>query len=535
LRSIDVCEEKPDGGVFWMRLVQVEVGGIQNYVFDGARLREWRGASALLDRVGRTELPALLDGEPVDLVRSGGGVAVMAIRPEAPEGTAPRIQKEVKQLFREHAPGVRLHASQVKASDEPVSDLLARLNYKTNVKQEQVPATDFGAELLGPMSRFCDSCGIRPAEKHRALGDEGSLVCTTCAEKGSYGAAVRNGEAPESIIRRFGTHIRNCVANSDYWPEVELISELVPDDLSALGNADPNGEIGLVLADGNALGRTIQEIGALDDYKSFSDDIAAAVEAAVFDTLSEHPPVEGTLPWEIVFLGGDDILILTTASTALPVAEGLAQEVEARSAEVVEPYGREFLSLGIGVAVARPHMPIRVLRRLAGELESRAKGLAYQQDTETHAIDFHRVTGEGSTTLDHIRNHVLRPARDYRSSSEAAGTRLTARPFTLDTLQDVRRLAGEWASADLPRSKMHTLRESLFESPAEAMRSWAHVVARAGDESRETWQSLASLVDRAARGSDLDLPWTTPSDGPAEAQERETYLLDVLDVLALEH
>lgn len=523
-----------DSSASYNRLLQVEVGGIQDYIFQSSRLREWRGASALLDRIGRRDLYDVVTEKPVDIVRSGGGVAVLGVRSEAPEGTARDLQDEVTRLFREQAPGVRVHAASVRPSSEPASDLLARLSYKAGLRQEQSPASDPDAQLLGPMTRFCDSCGLRPAEEHRQIGDDGALVCPTCKKKGSYSAAVRAGEVPESTIRRFAEHVKKDGERADGWTEVDSIPELVPEDVEALGETDPNGDIALVLADGNALGKTIQQIDGFDAYQSFSEEIAAAVEAAVFDTLAEHPPKEDTIPWEIVFLGGDDILILTSASIALSVAEGLARSVEDRSAEVVEPYERDFLSLGIGVVAARPHVPIKVLRRLAEELESSAKDLAYSWEGETHAIDFHRITGEGSTTLSHIRDHVLRPERDYRDAPGAPPTRLTARPYTLETLREVRDLTEEWKT--LPRSKVHALRESLFESPAEAMRSWAHVVARADDENRSTWQKLAQLANPAAQGRVLDLPWTAPGHkGGGGNVARETFLLDVVEVLALEN
>jgi hypothetical protein len=250
--------------------------------------------------------------------------------------------------------------------------------------------------------------------------------------------------------------------------------------------------------------------------------------------------------------------LVTAASIALPVAESLSRRVEERTAAVMEPYERDFLSMGTGVVIGRPQVPIRVLRRLAGELESSAKDLCYDRDEEVHAVDFHRITGEGSTTLRHVRSEVLRPERDYVAGPDGEPTCLTARPFTLETLREVQRVASEWEEKNLPRSKMHDLREALFESPAEAMKAWAHVVARSGGEARSAWQDLARLVDPAARGEDLEMPFTTPvsggpasngsassgdassgaasngaSSGPGEAR-RTTYLLDVMDVLALD-
>jgi hypothetical protein len=93
-------------------------------------------------------------------------------------------------------------------------------------------------------------------------------------------------------------------------------------------------------------------------------------------------------------------------------------------------------------------------------------------------------------------------------------------------------VARTWKEAGLPKSKLHQLRESLFESPAEAMRSWAHVVARASKENRTAWHALATLTDAAARPADLELPWTTAAEESA-TRRRDTYVLDVLDLYAM--
>jgi hypothetical protein len=513
-----------------MQLLQVEVGGIQDYIFESTRLREWRGASALLSRLDHAVLPDVLSGAPAEVVRSGGGVALLTIDDEAPDGTAQRLASTLTERYREEAAGAQAYAAQV-AGDAPIPDLLARLALTAGMEREQAPVTDADTALLGSMTRFCDSCGRRPSEKQRAVGDTGELVCRRCFRKGEHGGKVRRGAAEHSVLNRFAEHVAS--EEGGRWPDPERLPSRVPADLSALAETDPNGEVALILADGNALGKSVQELEDLDTYRSFSAGISGAVETALFDTLAQHPPAEdGPLPWEVVFLGGDDVLLLTAASIALPITETFARQVAERTAPVTEPHGRDHLSMGIGVAAGDPHVPIRVLRRLAGELEESAKELAYARDEEVTTVDYHRITGEGSTTLDHVREHTLRPARDYRGDRHETATRLTGRPFTLDRLHAVREVAARWKEAGLPGSKLHQVREALFESPAEAMRTWAHVVARASDEKRRAWQALSDVAD--ASPTDVELPWTTPADPSLNAApSRQSHFLDVMEALEL--
>lgn len=514
-----------------MQLLQIEVGGIQQYIFEGSRLREWRGASALLDRIDRQALGAVVEDEPVEVVRSGGGVAVLLVPPDAPDGTADRVEEKLIRLYRTEAAGAPAYATQVEGEDVPVLDLMDRLALTAAVERERVPVFDSDTALLGPMVRFCDSCGRRPAEEHRTLGEEGELLCHRCHAKGRHGLKVRKGVADGSLIDRFAHYLEDSSAPD--WPSADDLSGTVPADLEALAEQDPNGDVALIQADGNALGQTIQQISDLEAYRDFSDQIAAAVQTAVFDTLAEHPPRDGTLPWEVVFLGGDDILLFTTASIALPMAETLIENVRTETAPLTEPYDREYLSLGVGIVAADPHVPVSVLRRLAGDLEDSAKELSYAHDEEVSAVDYHRVAGQGGTTLDHVRQETLRPERDYWDEPSASRTRLTARPFTADDLRSVRSVATAWQEACLPRGKMHRLRECLFKSPAEASRAWTHVVSRAPDERRPVWQRLGELSTPGDVPKDAQLPWTRSEEG-GDGPRRETYLLDVLDALALQ-
>jgi hypothetical protein len=510
-------------------LVQVEVGGIQQYIFEGARLREWRGASALLDRINRRALGRVVADEPVEVIRSGGGVAVLLVPDDAPDGTAERMEDRLTRLYESEAPGASAYATRVEGTGESVLDLMDRLALQAATERELAPAFDSDASLLGPMVRFCDSCGRRPAETAWTLGEDGELLCRCCHAKGSHGLRVRNGEAAGSLINRFADH--RAEQDAPGWPPSDELPGLVPDDLEALAETDPNGDVALVQADGNALGQTIQQIDELDAYRDFSDRVAEAVETAVFDALANHPPREGTLPWEVVFLGGDDVLLFTAASIALPVAEALIENVRAETAPLTQPYDRDHLSLGVGIAAADPHVPASVLRDLAGELEDSAKELAYARGEEVSTVDYHRLTGEGTTTLNHVREESLRPERDYRSHDDQPRTRLTARPFTADQLRSVRGVASAWQEAGLPSGKLHRLRESLFESPAAARKAWTHVVARASDERRPAWRWLQDLSAGGHTPTDAALPWTAAGREPAQ---RQTYLLDVLDARALQ-
>lgn len=528
-----------------MTLLQVEVGGIQQYIFEGARLREWRGASALLDRAERVKIPEEIDrryGEAVVTLRQGGGVVLLGVEDGGP---APgKVASVVEETYRTHAPGARVYSAHVPLDASDVSASLAALTFEATEARNRAPQVDPDVPLLGAMVRPCGSCGARPAETDSEIADEGTLLCSVCASKAAHGRRVRGGQQDGSVLARFAAHLEAADSPSALTPDD--LDGGVPEDLSAIASVG-NGSIALVQADGNSLGKTIQQVRTRSQYEALSAGIAREVQGAVFDTLAQHGPCpdgspSGTLPWEIIFLGGDDVLLAVADDIALQVARGLTRRVEDRTESLfgdapLDELGRSQLTMGTGVVVADAHVPMAVLRKLAHSLEREAKDRTYSlletDGREVSTLDFHRVMGSGSASLSHIRDHVMRPrhtARGYEAS-------LTQRPFTMQELERVLEVARHWNEEDLPGSKLQALRDRLFASPAQAMRQWTHVVARAPDGHREAWQALEGLLRSTAdTGADVRTPFIEHSSTSTdEAPERvaTTPLLDVLDVHSL--
>ena len=524
-------------------LVQVEIGGVQSYIFDGSRLREWRGASALLDKAERVEVQHAVTAleSDVAVLRQGGGVIVLGV-PEAADAST--VENAVVQAYRDAAPGAQVYSAHValpaEAGKEAIQSALSALTFKVERNRGMRLQVDLQADLLGPMARPCDSCGQRPAETDTEISDDGRLVCHVCSEKGQYGGTVRRGEAQKSVLDRFRTYVQQRAKEG--IPSQVSPSDLtscIPDDLGAI--AETGSALALIQADGNSLGKTVQALTSLEQYESLAANIAQAVEEALFETLAQHGPENGTLPWEILFLGGDDILVATSDRIALDVATSLIRRVEERTQQVfqtppLDDLGRSHLSLGAGIVVADPHVPIAVLRELAYGLERSAKKRTYRlqnedEDAEVSTIDLHRITGSGSASIKHVRTHALKPRR----SGTFKGIDLTQRPFTLRELADIIHVAQSWKEAGLPNNKLHVLRESLFTSPAEAMRTWTHTVGRASKSHHPAWMQLHRLISDAAGEKGYEQPpfAVLPPEDDEEDQNARTPLLDVLDVHAL--
>lgn len=548
-------------------LLQIDTGGIQEFIFESNRLRDIRGASALLGEVNREMVPEIVRGyQGAHIIRSSGGVSIIGLNSKQ---DAEQLQREIDRLYARFIPGAALYSGVVESnSDDTVAALLSRLSYKTSITQGSKPRRDFLVTAVSPMVQFCQSCGNRPVEHQSKIIDERQLICRVCYTKRMYGTRARSGDAKHGPLGRF---IHSDILKQTWGSKVNNWEAIIPEDFSAIGAAS-NGEIAMILADGNRLGQLLRSITDFATYKKFSKELADAVEAAVFETLCLYP-AESTkagghaLPWELVFLGGDDVLLITAANIAMDVAILLMQKVEEKTAELLKSIklqdtDRKHIDMGAGVVIAPSHFPLVTLFGLAQSLEKSAKRKAYaQKDAPCSTIDFHRLTSDGNPELEQVRKWGLKPKRlpsyaypakipGENEPSEYLGCRgktearpedrieLVGRPYTIKECQEVLELARTWRNAGLPNNKIHLLYEALLESPAVAMYSWAKVVGRARDNEAKTWRLLEDVLcsdDQKVRTDRL--PWvdSTGEENTSVAVPliSKTYLLDVIDLWSL--
>lgn len=82
-------------------------------------------------------------------------------------------------------------------------------------------------------------------------------------------------------------------------------------------------------------------------------------------------------PYQILMLGGDDLLLVCRADRALPLVLEFARALQSLQAEgcAFPAFKRDPLTVGVGVVIAKPSLPFHRLHALAEGLASSAKGL----------------------------------------------------------------------------------------------------------------------------------------------------------------
>ncbi len=218
-------------------------------------------------------------------------------------------------------------------------------------------------------------------------------------------------EPLESWVSRFEQFLQthpNWVRQ--YNPDHQRLEENSKEarSLHEIGNAStPTGFVAYIYADGNNMGGYIQRnIKTPEAYQSFSEVVSQATEYCVYRALAQHlsphqlkgiddAETKGRdgkwiHPFEILTIGGDDVLLIVPAHKGLAIAQTLSEQfeqilLEDKNLEVPTdelppqkdihryrpdhaPASRCQLSMSVGVLITAVETPIYYAEKLVSQL-----------------------------------------------------------------------------------------------------------------------------------------------------------------------
>lgn len=382
-----------------------------------------------------------------------------------------------------------------------VMTLMSRLLRKAKSEREQAPFFE-----TMPFASLCTSCRIRPANHHQVFDDgKQQTLCATCYGKGNHGRRIRRNLTTEfqRALLQAGYPLPDNYEYPQDIGEIVAISDTVEDDLA------------LVYADGDKIGERIRNISTLSDYKDFSRDLSQITQHSVAQALTASPALRprsnGVLPWEIIFIGGDDVLILMRATAALDFAVALAQYFQKAGQSMN-------VRMSVGFAIARPSTPIRLLRETADSALQNAKRRSYL--TGQPAIDFHHFVKEGSVSGD---------LQTWRGSQRRDG--LTGRPYTINEASQLQTSLHLLRKASFPRSQLYGLCEQLEQGPVRGSLYYYYQQSRLNPARRQVLEHIASIWQ--PRHTIQNALQTPTNEWPWLQRQSTTYttLLDMVNLL----
>ncbi|MFB2772282.1 type III-B CRISPR-associated protein Cas10/Cmr2 [Pelatocladus sp. BLCC-F211] len=311
----------------------------------------------------------------------------------------------------------------------------------------------------------------------------------------------------------------------------------------------PNGFIAYIYADGNNMGGYIQtEIKNPSDYQSFSRDIFDATEKSVYAALTKHlqpHKLNSKLqaerkstkevwihPFEILTIGGDDVMLIVPADKALAIAQTIGEEFEKQllnkredyksdktyNPQLVQRYHGEKtisgdkqskLSMSTGVLITAEDTPIYYAEKLTSQLLKSAKKYAKdlkKQDYYGGTVDFlvMKAVTMISSNIAEFRSQGLN-----KSGQGQQKLKLYAAPYTLHELGGLLETAQALKDVEFPKSQLYQIRSLLERSKQTAILNYRYFRVRLQHGQNELQDKFERAWCEALSNSGNLAPWMT--------------------------
>lgn len=509
--------------------VALDTDHIKSYVFATDTLKEIRGTSSLLDRLNRTVMQELAESKPYNgkMIYANGGSGLFLI--DSAEATAfgVQIQLEYRKMTA-HGASITF-VVQPLPSDAPddleaimdfsMPNTLALLRHRLREKKGHPPA--YIDESSHPLMRLCDSCGTFYATEYAP--DDANFYCQSCKNKQTEDEKVK-----DYIDRWMRQQEPREDFESPLWREV--LSKLKhynyrlsdnpgrPEDLNVFREfRGAKDYLGLIYADANGMGKKLDKLLTLREVQNFAKEIDEAVYWATCQVIADHLPARErdkdtntwVFPFDILLIGGDDIVLVTPATQAMGVAHALAEQfylLANQQRESKEP--GEAHSLSVAVVLAPTNYPFSLLQTLAEDALHFAKKDGSKADTRKESkygktrVNFLVVSGSTSQSFDKVYSTLHRKDQAYQNSFYA-----TMRPYTLEQLHFLLNMLKKGSKLALGRSKLHQLREAILQLNLSTSVTECLAVLRSWKEKQRNF--VATKVYRTERKHPL-YQWDDP-------------------------
>ena len=481
------------------------------------------------------------------LVRDGGHFA--ALFPSDPQ--ARRFQDAAGALIDRELPGLMFQISRIDLGTDSHTD---------GTQKEQRPARLADRRVLMDLPIFdvCRFTGRGPAATRVTVSRSEKQDPVPCSQlalrlkrRGDDFFGQDRATDGKARTRDIIGLLRDQLPNREQEPPVDLSDLCGPDtegrrDYLAVIHADGN-RVGLRygrFSDRYRRSKGTSVEGGADAAKhasrgedhlsregfgeTFYYSMRIAVRRAVVDALTQtFGAYQGSYrPFQLLMLGGDDLLLLCRARFALRFLVAYAQGLQIFGLADSEGDEPRPLSIGAGVVIARPSVPFHRLHALAEDLAGSAKRLDRAMGTQgpgVSVVDWMVFSESWADEIAAVRRREAQVCYRLADGNEE-WLALTGRPYRILRPQEGQADSLEALLADAAhlsgaaRSQLRQIALDLYQG-----RRWAEL----------RWQELPDDTRQALLRAGLDKPWRPLGqrhDGERTISGYMTRLADLVEL-----
>lgn len=435
-------------------IVSLDTDHIKKYVFNTGKLKEVRGASALLDQLNRIDTPEILKKDyAADVIFANGGSCLALVDDES-------CVNKIRSLYKEKTDTASITGCSIPLPANTDRD--SNITDEWNILGRRLTALkNCGPELVAPATnplfRFCESCGEQYAEGTAGNDD---LICRSCRLKREMDQEIKKGYATYNPTEESSTDKPVWQRLLDHFNSkgVDTKSVKRPETLQDLGNmSSPGNYIALIYADGNNMSKAIDKLQSLNQIKDFSEKIdSGIIDATAEALLKTIKPGTSVFPFDLLLLGGDDLVMFTTANEALPVAIDTAESFQRLTGE----------TLSISVTIAHAAFPFKTLISMAGNALQFTKSRLVHKKSKDGLINYQVITAGSSNNFHYEYENYFCSMETV--NGQTCSVERTMRPYTPEELRTILDLLKNRMQS-VPRTKMQQIREALNHNHAKSV------------------------------------------------------------------
>jgi len=356
-------------------LLSLDTMGIQGFINEAEKLPMLRGGSAIVEDVLERAKEIISKEVCEEAILFAGGGNLLSFTPDI-DMFNDEIKNEIEINVNKISNG-GLRAAVVTCNQH--LDFIAR-NFSEVLDNSQKRLEEKKNEtrsysVISNEKELCGYC-FKRQKPHS------SEKCSVCKAKESKG-----------IVKKYSEQI---IANTH--------GLVRPTELTEIGDS-----IAVLIVDGNMMGRLFQQTTTPAEYnfksETFSQEFESIIRETIDDFISNDDrrdklikhTVENNeyLGIDVLYIGGDDALIIMNAKGAIAFSELLIKRVSDRLKFKTE-FGNGILfenptvTISCGIAIADSHFPIYFLLNSARDMESKAK-IAFRKATYTDDFGFIKI------------------------------------------------------------------------------------------------------------------------------------------------
>jgi len=534
-------------------LLKLDSDSIHEYIFSTGKLKQIQGASKLIDDLIFNLLPHKMEADQYinlpPIIQGGGNLLVEYSFPDtiSDDMIARRMDEHVNMLcdyYEQETCGATITGAWVRyQQEEYFSRALEELNQKITWKKG-IPSPQ---SLLpgGSYLKRCESCGKETCNCFDS--DSNRFLCFDCANKES-----KSQQSEEYLSKEKSKQASNCEAKRwpECWPEyaandwykmdVEEYYRRLPASFEDLVKDEKEGEkwLGLIYFDGNGMGETVSAIKQKEKLNKFSRKVDEALNRSVVETLSSlfsYPETKKKAPFNVLMLGGDDLVLLIKPKKACRAAEQIIDKFEEYTAKYGFP-----LTASAGIVFFHYKYPISKAIHAGKELLKNAKRHACEENIKKmmagrelpgSTVDFTLLSDPGSENPEIYRKKLRQRMAACGQGIEQPY--LFCRPYEVsafrELLEKIKNLKNK--DAELSASRLNRLRQGVLAGRAKAMYTTLHAIVHGTNP-----QLRKNLKDSLMHGGGrkpIDLfepPYVVEKRKGEDKEIRRTVVLDIADL-----